>query len=277
LSYTRFKRSEKNYVLLSVQQLMELSKAKLKYFAALEGKKFRAQEGLFLAEGLKMLQEGLKAGFMPHSVVTTPEGLSRITAIADSIPAEKQFITTETEFKRLSAQVHPEGILSVWPVPGADSYWEGDSTGIQRLPETAFLLEDVRDPGNLGTLIRIADWFGMEAIIASHTSADCFNPKVLRSSMGSIFRTRVIYLNDFHSFCQAHAARISGASMDGIAIGQPDAQLRKWILLGNEANGISSALREVIGIKWVRIPGSGNAESLNVAIAGGILAHALMG
>lgn len=250
-----------------------LSKAKLTYFAALSGKKSRQQEGLFTTEGLKMLNEGLRAGWLPHAVVATAAGYAKCVDKIQSFPEDLLWLADEKAMSRLSTVVSPEGIVAVWAVPAAPLFYEGESAGMPPLPHSAFLLDEVRDPGNMGTLIRTAEWFGLSALIASPGCADCFNPKVLRSSMGSLFRMPVFYLNDFETFCRTHAEQISGAAMQGRVL-RPGEPPRKWILLGNEARGLSPALRDIPGIDWITIPGAGVAESLNVAVAAGILAHA---
>ena len=129
----------------------------------------------------------------------------------------------------------------------------------------------MQDPGNLGTLIRTADWLGFRSIVCSKGSVDVLNPKVLRSSMGSIFRVSVYYRANLTADIEAAASRCWAADMDGQALQEVSFGAKDYIVLGNEANGLSPDLRTPSGLRRLHIPGKGGAESLNVAIAGAMI------
>lgn len=237
-----------------------LSKAKVKLFAALQQKKFRQKHMLFLGEGKKLLQEALRSGIQPEAVVLAPG-----TVAPAQLSEDKLFHADSADFKRLSTQVHSEGIISVLPMPDLHA---------KPLPGPAFLLENLRDPGNLGTLIRTADWFGFPQLICSSGTVDAYNPKVVRAAMGSLFRVQVTYLNDFAEFVQEKASQVWVADMNGQNAFSTPLQSRPYILLGNEANGVSDSIRQQKDIAPITIPRIGEAESLNVGIAAGVLAAA---
>jgi len=134
------------------------------------------------------------------------------------------------------------------------------------------LLDSVQDPGNLGAILRIADWFGLGHVICGKGTADALNPKTLRSSMGAIFRVQLSYADDLPAFVQAHGLTPFLADMDGVSIAQANLSPADWVVLGNEANGVSEGLRTLPTAKRLTIPRMGGAESLNVAVAAGIVA-----
>ncbi|MEM6269989.1 MAG: RNA methyltransferase [Bacteroidota bacterium] len=251
--------------------MVPLSKAKRKLFRSLQQKKFRQREGRFLLPGKKLLGEALRAGWPVEWVVAT-EG----TVVAE-VPPDRILGTDISTLRELSGQVQPEGIVAVVRIPPEKSYSQiSQAAEMPPLTGPAFVLDGVSDPGNLGTLIRTADGMGFEAIIAGPGTADIFNPKVLRSSMGSIFRLRVIYLADLPGWLNAVAERVCIADMGGIPLPEPRFLNRPFIVLGNEANGVSPAIKALPGTLPVSIPGRGGAESLNVAVSGAVLAWEMM-
>ena len=184
---------------------------------------------------------------------------------------EKAYEADREQIKRLSGQVHPEGLLAVLSIPPAPHYQQ-----VERLstipPGPAFLLDNLQDPGNLGTLLRTSEWFGFEQVICSTGTADVFNPKVVRASMGSLFRLRIAYVEDFVGCVRENADRIWLADMEGASLGEAQLPNRDLVLMGNEANGVRPELRSLKGIAPLTIPRTGAAESLNVGIAAGIIA-----
>lgn len=242
-----------------------LSKTKVKLFSSLHFKKFRLKEGRFLVEGRKMVAEALASDWEVENVVVN-EGYEGEIDIAE----EQLLVAAPADFKRISQQTSPEGVLAVLRMNPA-FYARTDS--LAKVPTgPTFLLDDLRDPGNLGTILRICDWFGFRSVICSGGTVDVLNAKVLRSSMGSVFRVPVTYVLDFEGFVRTHAPHISVADMDGADIADVRLSARPMLLLGNEANGVSPALRGIPELQPVAIAGQGGAESLNAAVAAGILA-----
>jgi TrmH family RNA methyltransferase len=254
----------KNVALL----MLPLSKAKLKLFRSLLKKKHRKAEGLFLIAGRKLVQEALGSAWPVEWIIVAEH------ASAENWPEDKVLTTDEATLRELSGQVHPEGVVAVVRMPGAAQYAECKSANeVPEISGMAFLLQDIQDPGNLGTLIRTADWMGFSTIVCSQGTVDAFNPKVLRSSMGSIFRVQVFYVNEFAAWVEENAARTLVADMQGTSPGHiPQLDRYPFVLLGNEANGVHPDLAQLPGIIRVSIPRFGAAESLNVATAGAILA-----
>jgi len=173
----------------------------------------------------------------------------------------------------MSSLESPEGLLAVVDYPDESLYRKVD--WLQDLPPgKSFWLDGIQDPGNLGTILRIADWFGFGSVICGPGTADCYNPKTLRASMGSVFRIPVIYASDWPSMVTHHANSILIADMEGIPAEKAPFHQRPYILIGNEANGVSGPVRNTAGIECVTIERFGKAESLNAAISAGILAYA---
>jgi TrmH family RNA methyltransferase len=249
--------------------MLPISKAKSKLIRSLHQKKFRFKEGLYLAPGRKILEEALQNSQDIEWVICregeTLDGF-------EGIDSEKTFSADEKTFRELSGQVNPEGVLTVLRIPGPEQFLNVNSADeMPSIDGHALLLDDIRDPGNLGTLIRTADWMGFEAIVCSAGTVDVFNAKVLRSSMGSVFRVRIIYLKEFVSWVEKVAESVWVADLDGEAADRMNMSERPFLLLGNEANGVSEELRGVSGICKVHIPQFGGGESLNVAASGAIL------
>lgn len=250
-----------------------LSKAKAKLLRSLHQKKYRFANGLFLVEGRKMLQEALASGWDVDYVVIRDDVPATLPA---NFPLEKVFGADARTFSAISELVSPEGVLAVVRFPTEKQFSRLEAASdMPALTGPAFLLEDIQDPGNLGTILRTADWFGFSAVVCSGKTADCFNPKVLRSSMGAIFRVPIIYLQAFPEWVGQVIDKVWLADMAGEAAGVATIASRPFLLLGNEANGVSPGLRALPGAQRLSIPRSGGGESLNVAISGAILAWEL--
>lgn len=242
-----------------------ITKAKVKLYGSLRLKRYRRKTGLFIAEGPKLLQEALRSGYVPEAVVLHPKfDPNELPPLPASV---KVYGANTSDFFALTNQPNPEGVVSVLNIPAPDPD--------PRLHLPAFALYDISDPGNLGTLLRTADWFGFPVVYASIGTADCFNPKVVRAAMGAIFRVRVYYLRDFTGFIQHYAEEVLAADTAGEPLTAQTARFRKLILLGNESHGLPDALLGAAGVQPVQIPGGGQAESLNVAVAGSIMAFAV--
>ena len=248
--------------------MQALSKAKLRLFAGLQLKKIRYEEGLFVAEGLKMCREALQSAYPIEAVV-----LAKGTELpADCpVPAALLFEATADDFKRISTQVSPEGILTVLRMPGKPFvHLQAKPNDVPIGP--AFVLAAIQDPGNLGTILRTSDWFGMPSLICGPGTVDPFNPKVLRSSMGSLFRTQLYFMDDLEEWLRRNADQVWCADMEGESLETVNLSERPYILLGNEALGVPAEIGGISGIRRVTIPRLGHAESLNAATAASIFA-----
>ena len=233
-----------------------ISKNQIKFIRQLEQKKFRHREGLFVAEGTKVVGDLLKAGYIPHSLYATPDW------IASHSVAEATEVTDD-ELTRLSFQQHPQQVLALFPIP--------EPADLSPLTShLSLLLDGVQDPGNLGTIIRIADWFGISNIICSEDTVDAYNPKVVQATMGSIARVNIIYTNLLELLDGLPADfPVYGTLLDGENIYAQELTPHGLIIMGNEGNGISDAVRQRVNRRLL-IPDFHNgdtADSLNVAIA----------
>ena len=230
-----------------------ISKNQIKYVRQLEQKKFRNREGLFVAEGTKVVGDLLKC-YQPHAIFATPAWIaensqSSITSVTDD------------ELRRLSFQQHPQQVLALFPIPNMVP---------SKLGSLSIALDGVQDPGNLGTIIRIADWFGISDIICSEDTVDAWNPKVVQATMGSIARVNIIYTN-LPSFLDSLPTDypVYGTLLDGENIYTQQLTKEGLLVMGNEGNGISEAVRQRVNRRLL-IPDfhdGETADSLNVAIA----------
>ena len=233
-----------------------ISKNQIKYIHQLELKKFRKQEGLFIAEGHKVVGDLLKAGYTPKQLFATAEWIA-------NNPTSQAIEVTNDELTRLSLLQHPQQVLGLFPIPNTQHL----SPNTQQL---SILLDNVQDPGNLGTIIRIADWFGIDTIFCSEGTVDAWNPKVVQATMGSIARVHLIYIDPQQLFDSLPADYpVYGTFLDGQNIYTEPLTPNGLIVMGNEGNGISDAVRARISRKLL-IPDfhqGDTADSLNVAIA----------
>ncbi len=249
-----------------------LTKNQIKEITSLHQKKYRNEKNLFIAEGDKVVLDLLKSGWNVHAIYATGEFFQWIpnaTTIAKNTQIE---LVTDAELRKMSALSTPNGVLAVAEINQADTI---DYAGGLKL-----VLDGISDPGNLGTLIRIADWFGIDEIICSENTADCFNPKVVQSAMGSLFHVNVFYANlasVFQKNLSSSKLDVYGTVLDGENIYEEELSENGFILAGNESQGISDELYPFI-TKSLTIPGikSARADSLNVAVATGIVCSEFM-
>ncbi len=175
------------------------------------------------------------------------------------------YLAGEAAFRALTQQPSPEGVLAILPFPPA-AHWQPQAW--PALPEgPGFVLEDIQDPGNLGTIIRTADWLGFRAVVCSKGCVDVLNPKVLRSSMGSFFRVSVAYTEHLVDTLAPSLDRLWAADMVGTPLPKVPFRPHDYVLLGNESRGVSAEVRALPGLRRLHIPGRGGAESLNAAMA----------
>jgi TrmH family RNA methyltransferase len=242
-----------------------ISKSQISYIKSLHQKKNRKEQGLFIVEGLKSIQEFINSDYVVDSVYYTENLMPKLDNLSRNI---KSVQITEPELSRISVLSTPQSILAVVQIP------KQTDLNIKKL-ESSFLLalDGVQDPGNLGTIIRTADWFGLNTILCSMDTAEVYNPKVVQASMGSLSRVNIIY-TDFKVLFSQINFPVYGAVLDGKSIYETDFGLQGIILLGNEGNGISKDLQEIINYP-ITIPRYGKAESLNVAISASIFCSEL--
>ncbi|WP_027450547.1 TrmH family RNA methyltransferase [Xylanibacter brevis] len=230
-----------------------ISKNQIKFIKQLDLKKYRKRENLFVAEGHKVVGDLLSCGFEPHTLFATNEWKA---------PQDVRFQeVTEEELCKISFLQHPQQVLGIFHMPATEA------AAIQ--DQLVLALDGVQDPGNLGTIIRIADWFGISDIFCSLDTADAWNPKVIQATMGSIARVRITY-TDLASLIKEAKVPVYGTLLDGENIYQQELSQNGIIVMGNEGNGISAEIRQLITNKLL-IPdfnsSDSHAESLNVAIA----------
>lgn len=238
--------TQKYYILVSNSQT--------KLITSLKQKKHRDKIGLFVAEGPKVIWELLNEGLKLKWLFTTE---------ASQVSSENHFLISETELKKISFLKTANSSLAVFEIPDRKPLLD---SGL------IVVLDAVRDPGNLGTIIRLCDWFGVQQLICSEDSADCYNPKVVQASMGSLARVQIRYLSLF-DYLNKSELPIYGGFMDGENIYSEDFPQEGIIVMGNEANGISEEIASKISHK-ISIPRFGKiqkTESLNVATATAIL------
>ena len=236
-----------------------ISKNKIKYIRSLELKKNRNKEGKFVAEGFKVVDDLL--ALQPADLIVATQEWLHGKHLADQTEVIE---VTEEELKKVSFLQHPQQVLAVFK-----QAQDGDfSINTQEL---SLALDGVQDPGNLGTIIRIADWFGITHIYCSQDTADVYNPKVVQATMGSIARVKVEYGN-LLALVESLPADVPvyGTLLDGDNIYQQQLENQGLIVMGNEGKGISPALAKKVNRRLL-IPnfpeGRATADSLNVAIA----------
>ena len=235
-----------------------ISKNLIKLIKSLEQKKYRKREKLFVAEGPKVVDD-LMALMAPQRIIATSEWYKGKQVSED-------VVVTEDEIRKVSFLQHPQDVLALFGLP------EMEELPVEQLRDHLTLaLDDVQDPGNLGTIIRLADWFGIEHIICNLGTADAYSPKVVQATMGSIARVKLHYTNlaDYLEQLQ-DAVPVYGTFLDGNNLYAEKLSPSGIIIMGNEGNGISGQVERYV-TKRLLIPSypaeRPTAESLNVAIA----------
>ncbi len=234
-----------------------LSKAQISLITSLQNKKYRKQHGLFIVECIKSVMEFISSSYEVESIFYTDDANTKVGKISHNIKSHE---LTETEFQKISALKSPQGILALVKLPLQQKIVPSNLKN-----KFSLVLDDVQDPGNLGTIIRTAEWFGIEHIICSIGTVDAYNPKVVQATMGSLARLQIHY-TDLTDFIPATGLKVYGALRDGQSIYQTVWADEGLIVMGNEGNGISDEIIALID-QAVTIPRLGQAESLNVAVA----------
>jgi TrmH family RNA methyltransferase len=233
-----------------------LSKNQIKLISGLHQKKHRFANQLFFAEGVKVIQELVKSNFELEHLYTTKDDFNEIAT-------NKRSIISENELNKISALATPNTCLAVFKIPSESKIIE---SGL------VLALDSIRDPGNMGTILRLCDWFGIQQLVCSKETVDIYNPKVVQATMGSIARVNVNYI-DLNDFISNTSLPVFGTFMDGENIYKMNLPQEGIIVMGNEANGISESIENLI-TKRLTIPRFGDlqiTESLNVATATAII------
>ena len=231
-----------------------VSKTQIKLITSLQQKKYRNKLGLFVAEGPKVINELITAKLQLHSLYSTVDGL---------FEGETVQIVSEKELSKITALKNANNSLAVFKIPDKKPYEENGITVV---------LDAIQDPGNLGTIIRLCDWFDVKNLICSLNTVDCFNPKVIQATMGSIVRVNIVY-TAIEEFILERYSPVYIGVMNGKNIYKENLPDKAIIIVGNEANGVSTNIINLVGNK-VAIPQFGvnkKTESLNVATATAIL------
>ena len=232
-----------------------VSKSQIKLITSLAQKKYRSKHTLFVAEGIKTINELINSKFSLERLFTTERDFG--------VPAGKIQKIDEKELKKISFLKTPQVALALFKIP--QEFEIKDENLI-------LALDGVRDPGNLGTIIRLCDWFGIKSLVCSKDSVDCFNPKVVQATMGSLARVNIVY-RDLKNYIEESGLPVYGAFMDGENVYNAETKEKAILVMGNEANGVSTEIEALVE-KKISIPRFGElkeTESLNVATATAIL------
>lgn len=241
-----------------------LTKNTIKRISSLQTKKFRKEQGFFIAEGSKLIDELLNSKLEIKEVYHTSEW--KCTNFNRNIYSE---LISNDEMKKISTLTTPSQVFAVIGIP---EYNLGD---IDFANELVLALDTIQDPGNLGTIVRLADWFGINSIICSHDTVDIFSPKVVQASMGAITRVKVLYCDLKEELTRIkNIVPIYGTFMEGSNIYKTELKSKGVVVMGNEGNGISPEIEILVSHK-IHIPSFAkdrtNVESLNVAMATAIV------
>jgi len=234
---------------------MTLSKIQLKLITSLSQKKYRIKHNLFIVEGLKGVQEFLNSKFEVFQFFSSDESIFS--------EVENKIIISEKELKKISNLKNPNKVVALFKIP-KDELLCNDGFIVA--------LDEINDPGNLGTIIRLCDWFGVDQLVCSVNTVDCFNSKVVQASMGSLTRVSIVY-TDLEKYLQETQLPKFATIMDGENIHKTKLPKKGIVIMGNEANGISSEILKLVTNK-ITIPRFGKqqqTESLNVATATAIV------
>lgn len=232
-----------------------VSKNQIKLVKSLHQKKYRNLHNLFVAEGIKVVRELVNSDFKVNTIFSSDAEINLgTTDIIEHV--------SEAELKKMSALTAPNKIIGVFEIP---------KTKKPNFEGWVVVLDDIRDPGNLGTIIRLCDWFGIEHLVCSSNTVDCYNPKTLQATMGSISRVNIGY-TDLQTFLKNAPVTVFGAFMEGDVVYGATVPKTGILVMGNEANGISEEVEALVTQK-ISIPqfGESTTESLNVATATAIL------
>lgn len=243
-----------------------LSKKKISEISKLHLKKYREELHQSIVEGTKSVLDLLNSDFIVHEVFGTEKWYC--SHAIPQLDKTKSTIVTAKEMERISCLHTPQEVMAIVSFP---------IYSLTDIPKNSplLVLDDIRDPGNLGTIVRTAEWFGFKHILCSPNCVELTNPKTIQATMGSFCRVKVIYADLVHFFQNTqHSGRVLGTFIEGKSISDVDFQTDDILVIGNESKGISESLSSFINLK-VHIPAVSNshAESLNASVATAILLH----
>jgi len=230
-----------------------ITNQEIRLIKSLDSKSERLDNGLFVVEGVKNVEELISSDYEIVKVFSTSEYFSKVASY------EK---VTDKELSRITHLKTPNQVLALVKIPTYSEPIKG---------ETTLVIDGVNDPGNLGTIIRTADWFGIRQIVCSENSVDVYSPKVVMSTMGSIFRVRVVYTS-LVDFIKNSPLKSYAAVLNGMDLNETKFDSNALLVMGSESHGISEPVQKVCSNK-ITISGSGNCESLNLGIATGIICN----
>jgi RNA methyltransferase, TrmH family len=234
-----------------------LSKSQINLLKSLQHKKFRREHVFFLVEGHKSIAEFINSDYQVEAIYHTAVFEPKVLKLSQKINLCEISVT---DLEKISSLKTPQGVVAQVKIP----HWP--FLNYEELKgKLSLVLDDIQDPGNLGAIIRIADWFGIINIICSEDTVDTYNPKVVQASMGSLARVKVYYTN-LTDLLTSIKLPVFGALLDGESIYDTDFGTEGLVVMGNEGNGISAGIQKLL-TKAVTIPRIGKAESLNAAIA----------
>lgn len=243
-----------------------LTNAQNKYIRSLSQQKFRNEYKVFIVEGEKLAAEWLISDSRIQMIVATEEWVGHNTALISQHSEAQLCVTTDSGLDAISGLQTPNKVLLVVEFPAEQELNLGD--------EWCLALEDIQDPGNMGTIIRIADWFGIRHVVCSSGCVNVFNPKVVQSAMGGHLRVK-LYEADLNSFLRSSPLVKYAATLHGENIYQCERTASGILIIGNESKGISAQIAGLAD-KQITIPRRGGAESLNAGVSAGIICALLL-
>ena len=233
-----------------------LSKNEHKLITSLQRKKYRIQHQLFVAEGIKVVNEFLNSNLQIQKLFCVEDYYQAISKYKPELISEKELL-------KLSSLSTPNKVIGVFKIPQND---------ILQTKGLIVALDAINDPGNLGTIIRLCDWFGVSQLVCSTDTVDCYNSKVVQASMGSLARTSIVY-TDLKNYLSNAEIPIYGAVMNGKNVNDTELEKNGILVMGNESNGISPEIEKLLNHKITipRFSKNNTPESLNVATATAVL------
>jgi TrmH family RNA methyltransferase len=237
-----------------------LSKAQIKFIQSLQRNKFRSEYQQYIAEGAKIVPELIQAGAKIVQLYALPEWITQNSLLLKQHHLVAATINTN-ELAKISALAAPNQVLAVIAIPQYETNIAPEGLSIA--------LDAIRDPGNLGTIVRTADWFGVKRVFCSTDCVDLYNPKTVQSTMGSLVRVEVVYTNLEELFSAHPRVPVFAADMQGKSLYETKMPQSGFLLIGSESHGVSPALLSLS--QPINIPRFGGAESLNAAIAASII------
>jgi len=243
-----------------------LSKAQNKYIRSLTQQKFRYEHNVFIVEGEKIAHEWLSGTGDIQMIIGTSEWADDNAGLLRKHAGTELHIVKESELAAVSSLQAPNGVMLIVPMPAARP--------VPVVSEWYMALDGIQDPGNMGTIIRIADWFGIRHVVCAPQCVDVYNPKVVQSAMGGHLRVN-IYEAGLPGFLAKVSLPAIAATLDGENVYEMQRTEAAVLIIGNESKGISREVQDM-ATKKVRIPGRGGAESLNAGVSAGILCALLL-